>query len=151
MSGRPNFEAKWIPVSPVRVFKIDPEQNLNWWQGVKRNVFFRVFFTKSHYFNLKCSYCLMGKGPERRKSLRQKSKKEHRKSKSWLIDQNVESIFKVDKNIESDKNRSWSERQKWQLSSAWSERRKSERRKERRKSKIIKKHFRCSEILWRHR
>ena len=58
MSGRPNFEAKWIPVSPVRVFKIDPEQNLICWQGVKRNVFFRFVFTKSHYFNLKCSYCL---------------------------------------------------------------------------------------------
>jgi hypothetical protein len=35
----------------------------------------------------------LGKGSERRKSLHRKSKKEHRKSKTSLLDQNVESIF----------------------------------------------------------
>jgi hypothetical protein len=34
-----------------------------------------------------------GKGSERRKSLHRKSKKEHRKSKTSLLDQNVESIY----------------------------------------------------------
>ncbi len=62
------------------------------------NYFWNIFLTHFNY----------GKGSERRKSLHQKSKKEHRKSKSWLIDQNIESIFL-----------NWSERRKIRTSKIW--------------------------------
>jgi hypothetical protein len=56
----------------------------------------------------------VGKGQNVKNHFVESQKKENRKSKSWLIDQNVKSIFKVDQNVKSDKNRSWSEHRKWQ-------------------------------------
>jgi hypothetical protein len=53
------------------------------------------FFSENHLTRiyLDCTQPnLYGRGSERRKSLHRKSKKEHQKSKTSLLDQNVESL-----------------------------------------------------------
>ncbi len=60
---------------------------------IDRNV--NVLIDRHIYRHKKCSIepDRIGRGSERRKSLHRKSKKEHRKSKTSLLDQSVESIY----------------------------------------------------------
>ncbi len=76
--------------------------------------------------------CKKGKGQNVKNHFVESLKKEHWKSKSWLIDQNVESIFLIDQNVERS--------ERWK-----SLRRKS--KKEHRKSNLSD--FQIVNYLWR--